>query len=174
MKIVVGSKSPAKLRAAQIAVDEIFQDVDVETVEVDSGVDKQPKSDEESINGAINRAKAAQKVTGADYAIGMEGGIQKVGDKWFECGWIAVIDQDGEIGLGSSARFELSNHIADELISGKEMREVFEEKTGRDDVYTGEGAMGIITDGHLPRDLAYSHGVIFAFAKFISDPKFWD
>ena len=26
--------------------------------------------------------------------IGLEGGVNKIGDKWFECGWIAVIDKD--------------------------------------------------------------------------------
>jgi hypothetical protein len=25
--------------------------------------------------------------------VGLEGGVQKVGDKWFESGWIAVVDR---------------------------------------------------------------------------------
>ena len=42
-----------------------------------SGVSPQPFSDEETIQGAINRARAAVKETGADIGIGLEGGYRK-------------------------------------------------------------------------------------------------
>lgn len=35
-----------------------------------------------------------------------------MGKQWFECGWIAVIDRNGKIGLGSSARFLLADHVS--------------------------------------------------------------
>jgi non-canonical (house-cleaning) NTP pyrophosphatase len=34
--------------------------------------------------------------------------------------------------------------------------------------------MGEITNGHLTRDIAYSHGVWFAFAPFISPRQYWE
>ena len=176
MKIAVGSKNPAKLKAAKTVVVKIFpkQKIKIVGVEVDSGVSKQPKSDDEAIKGAINRAKKALKISGADYAIGMEGGMHKIGNGWYESGWIAVVDKHGNIGLGSSARWQVSKKISSELLKGKELMEVVKALTNRSDVHTKEGIMGLITNGHLPRHVAYSHGILFAFAPFISHPKFWD
>jgi non-canonical (house-cleaning) NTP pyrophosphatase len=109
MLITVGSKNPAKLKAVQIAVDEVILKVGwdllinasatpntlkslvVEGVDVHSGVSDQPMSDEESIKGAITRAKAAFDTNkNSSFGIGLEGGIQQVGDRYFESGWIAV------------------------------------------------------------------------------------
>jgi len=99
MKIAVGSENPAKLEAAKIVVKKLFSKAKVLAVKVNSGVDAQPKSDKETILGAINRAKIALKRAKADFGIGMEGGIHKIGKSWFECGWIAVVDKNGKIGL---------------------------------------------------------------------------
>lgn len=174
MKIVVGSTNQAKIRAAQIAIDKIFPGTKVKGIEVSSGVGNQPKSAEESLQGAINRAENAMKKTKADYAIGMEGGMFKVGKRWFESGWIAVVDKKGGLGLGTSAHWQVSKKISKELLAGKELRDVVAELSGNPNLYQEEGVMGLITANHLPRDLAYSHGIIFAFGPFISNPIFWD
>jgi len=174
MKIAVGSENPAKLEAAKIVVKKLFSKAKVLAVKVNSGVDAQPKSDKETILGAINRAKIALKRAKADFGIGMEGGIHKIGKSWFECGWIAVVDKNGKIGLGSSGRWQVSRRIVKDLHRGYELAEVFESLTNRKGIHLEEGVMGVITNGHLPRHHAYSHGVFFAFAPFISDKKFWD
>lgn len=173
MLIAVGSTNPAKIKAAKLVVKKIFPKAKVEAVDVSSGVSSQPKTDEESIKGAINRAKKALKNTNADYGIGMEGGLNKIGKNHFESGWIAVVDKKGNIGLGSSARWQVSGKISKALLEGKELAEVVNTMTGREDVHTKEGIMGLITSGHLPRHIAYTHGIIFAFAPFLSDKKYW-
>lgn len=174
MKIAVGSINPSKLKAVKIVVRKIFPKAQVIAVDVKSGVSNQPKSDDESVRGALNRAKAALKKSGADFAIGMEGGMHKINNDYFECGWVAVIDNKGNIGLGSSARYMLSAKITKKLLSGRELAHVMDELTGEKDTGKKGGAMGILTNNHLPRHIAYSHGVYFAFAPFISDPKFWN
>ena len=175
MKIVVGSTNAAKIRAAQIAVDKLFPGTKVKGVEVPSGVSNQPKTSEDSFQGAIERAKNAMKKTKADYAIGMEGGMYQIGKRWFEGGWTAVVDKKGNLGLGTSAHWKVPNKIAKELLAGKELRDVVIELSGNPNIYQEEkGVMGLISNKHLPRDLAYSHGIIFAFGPFISDPIFWD
>lgn len=174
MNIAVGSINPSKLKAAKIVIKKIFPKAQIIALDVKSQVDNQPKSDDESIRGAVNRAKAALKKSGADFAIGMEGGMHKIGKDWFESGWIAVVDKKGRVGLGSSARWQVSQKISTPLLKGKELAEVINELTNRGDVHIKEGVMGLITNGHLPRYISYSHGILFAFAPFISDPKFWD
>ena len=57
---------------------------------------------------------------GASFGIGMEGGVNPVTDGdgktvWFECGMFCVVDKDGKVGVGSSARFQLSDKIIDRL-----------------------------------------------------------
>lgn len=174
MLIAVGSKNPSKIKAAKIVIKRIFPKARIIAVDVKSRVNNQPKSDDESIRGALNRARSALEKSGADFAIGMEGGMHKIGQDYFECGWVAVIGKNGRIGLGSSARYQLPAKIFKKLLSGRELAHVMDELTGKIDTGKKEGAMGILTNNHLPRHIAYSHGIIFAFAPFISDPKFWD
>ena len=63
--------------------------------------------------------------------------------------------------------------IIAELKAGKELAEVVDAITGKSDVRSGWGMMGCITNGQLPRAESYSHGVIFAFAPFVSDAAWW-
>lgn len=66
----------------------------VHAFQVDSGVSHQPMSDAETMEGAVQRARnALREDPEASYAVGLEGGAQKVGERWFECGWIAVVDR---------------------------------------------------------------------------------
>ena len=172
--IILGSENKAKLRAAQNVVDRLFPDVVVIGVKVPSGISDQPKSDEETMQGAINRAIAARAEQDADFGIGIEGGFHLVNGRYFECGWVAVAHRDGRVGIGSSARFELSKKIIEPILAGKELAEVIDELAGESDIRNNQGAMGIISAGHLPRDLAMTHGLFFAFGRFISDAKYWE
>ncbi len=59
MKVIVGSENKVKVRAVREAFEERFPGAVVEGKSVDSGVSEQPLSLEETIEGAINRAKRA-------------------------------------------------------------------------------------------------------------------
>ncbi|MDO8487604.1 MAG: inosine/xanthosine triphosphatase [Candidatus Curtissbacteria bacterium] len=177
MIVALGSKNPAKIGAAKIAFEKVFskEKIKIVGVEVKSGISSQPMSDRQSIRGAINRAKQALKsIKGADFGVGMEGGIHKIGKKWFESGWIAVVDKTGKIGLGTSARWEMSAKVMGKLEGKGELSHVFEDLAKIENAKDVGGVMGLVTKNILPRDLAYSHGVIFALAPFFSDPVFWD
>jgi len=43
------------------------------------------------MKGALNRAKAALKSGGSDYGVGIEGAVEKIGDKWFESGTLLYL-----------------------------------------------------------------------------------
>ena len=57
---------------------EEFEFVEVETV---SGVDDQPMTNKETLQGAVNRVESAQ-IQEADYWVGIEGGLEKRMEKW--------------------------------------------------------------------------------------------
>ncbi|KAL2914907.1 hypothetical protein HK105_205448 [Polyrhizophydium stewartii] len=176
LRIVVGTKNPAKLRAAEQACIQMFPDrtIAVTGVAVPSNVRDQPLSDEECITGATNRAKAALAAhPDSHFALGIEGGAQKVGERWFESGWTVVLHPDGRTGVGSSGRYELSPKIMARLLAGTELADVVDDISGMKDVRSTQGAMGLVTNGLVPRDTAYVHGIMFAFGPFVAKAALW-
>jgi non-canonical (house-cleaning) NTP pyrophosphatase len=165
-------------------------------IEVESGVSAQPFSAEETLQGGRNRANALRQIItnteeyvagGAtldgsilpnifdfSFVVGIEGGIERVDDKWLESGYIVVQSKAGLECVGTSARFELANHVIADLKTGKELCEVADRLSQSDDVRSNSGYMGLITRDLLMRDRAYNHGVLFAFARFFSPPQYWD
>jgi radical SAM protein with 4Fe4S-binding SPASM domain len=78
MNIKIASQNPVKVEALkEILLDyNHLQDAKVESVDVSSGVSDQPKSLEETISGAKNRAKTAY--IDCDYSFGIESGLMAV------------------------------------------------------------------------------------------------
>ncbi|ORX82957.1 Maf/Ham1 [Basidiobolus meristosporus CBS 931.73] len=178
LHVAVGSKNPTKVNAAKRVLQHYFPDknIHVHMLSVPSGVADQPMSDEETILGAKNRAKAAMEMSEADctYAIGIEGGVCEMGGDYFQTGWAAVVDKKGDIGVGSGGRFQISNKIIAQLKSGREMGPVMDELSGIDDVRSTLGVIGIYTKGALDRSDSNTEALYLAFAKFVSDPVYWD
>src|SRR5207247_1757153 len=83
----------------------------VEGALVPSGVDNQPKSLEETVRGAINRAKGAIK--DADYSFGLESGLIEV--PYTKTGMmdlcVCAIYDGKNIHLGLSSAFELPKNV---------------------------------------------------------------
>src|SRR4051812_8937934 len=101
IKVAVGSKNRAKIEAVRLAFETLWpnQHWDIQGISVNSGVPSQPRSDSETIAGARNRSKDALVQLKAEYGVGLEGGLQQVGDWWFESGWIVVVDSNGHEGI---------------------------------------------------------------------------
>lgn len=120
--VSLGSTNKAKKAAIQFSLSRIFpsKPCQVTGSSVPSGVTDQPMSNVETITGAENRARAVLKLNPTcDYAIGIEGGIEKIGNRHFESGWVCVIDgKTGVAGFGSSGRFELSEKIMEMIYGG--------------------------------------------------------
>ncbi|KAG5496987.1 hypothetical protein GH5_01505 [Leishmania sp. Ghana 2012 LV757] len=174
----VGTTNRAKAESVVAVVHRCFpkETHDVRLCKVDSGVSDQPMSAEETQRGALNRAKAAlEAVSDADYGVGLEGGIEYIAGRWFECGWMVILERaTGKCGIGSSARFEMSETMMRPILNeGKELADVIDHLTGEEDVRSGLGAMGVLTAGCLGRAAAYEHGLVFALAPFLSDSKYW-
>lgn len=175
MKVSIGSTNPVKIKATRLAFRAVWPEKkwDFVGVKVNSGVSKQPMSDSECIKGASVRARQALKATTADYGVGLEGGLQKIGKLWFDCGWIVVIDKKGRIGIGSSVRIQAPAKIMKLIKEGKELGVVsdiiFKKKYSKQK----EGYFGIMTKGAITRTDGYKWGVVMALSRFIQ-PKVFD
>jgi len=75
--------------------------------------------------------------------------------------------------MGSSARFEMGTPIIEGILAGDELAIVIDRLSGETNVRSRQGAMGVITNGIIPRADSYYQALVFAFAKFISNPKYW-
>ena len=191
MKVVCGTENVAKIASVKRALEKIqgiysqekgvksskleWEELIVVGVKTSSGVSDQPKDEHETIQGAKNRALAAlQSDESADFGIGIESGISKVGDQSFEGGWIVVVDKKGEMGLASSNRYELRKPILDILsVDGKELSDAVSMLTGITDVKSTLGMSGVISNGLIDRSDSYVDAAILAFGPFLSDERLW-
>ncbi|RFU68758.1 DUF84 family protein [Peribacillus saganii] len=155
MKIAIGSKNPAKVNAVKAAfgqVSGIFLEVDAE-----SGVSNQPFSDEETIKGAINRARNSQVSAFADIGIGLEGGVVETAFGLFLCNWGALVTQSGKTFVSGGARIPLPPEVAEMLRAGRELGPVMSEYTQKNDVPKREGAIGVFTNERITRSEMFRH-----------------
>ena len=163
MKIIVGSTNPVKINAVIQAASETWPEVVVTGVDVPSGVDAQPRSDRETMTGAINRAKAAlESNMDHDLAVGLEGGVftNDLGELWSTV-WAAVIDQKGQIFTANGARCRIPEPLSSMIKNGQEMGPAVAEVSGIGNVRQKEGMIGVITNGFVDRTEEYG-----AIAKF--------
>ena len=169
MIVAVGSKNPVKIEGARSAFGTVWPDRDweVKGVEVSSGVPDQPMSDAESIRGAGNRAKRSRKALDADFGVGIEGGLNKIGKHWFTCGWAVVVDREGNEGSGSSIRMVVPEKMMKLIREGKELGEVCDLIFDGVNTKQHQGHFGLMTNNAITRPQAYRDGVISALANFV-------
>jgi inosine/xanthosine triphosphatase len=160
MKMMVGTKNPAKLEAVKETLQEYprFKDAKVVGVEVSSGVPDQPISLEDVTGGAVNRARAARDAqSDADYGIGLEAGFMKVPNS--KSGYMnvsACAIYDGiETHLGLSSAFETPDKEIMRLVTeeGLNLAQAVN-KTGYDvdpEVGKKSGVVGVMTKGRINR-----------------------
>lgn len=169
MKVAVGSINPAKISAVKAAFQRVWPNKKwiVVGVEVKSGVGDQPMSTNESIKGATNRAKRSLKALDADYGIGLEGGLEKVGKYWMDCGWMIVIDKQNRMGISSSIRMHCPPKMMKYVRKGIELGHVDDLLFGTNNSKHGTGHFGLMTNDAITRSEMYTDGIISALARFI-------
>lgn len=168
MKVAIGSKNLVKIRAVKKAFACFWPKQRFEFVglRAASGVKDQPRSDKECIKGAFNRAKKAQQKTGADFSVGIEGGICEAENLYFARAWMVVINKKGETGIGSSLSAPLSQKFMNLIDKGFELGKANDIITGRKNTKQKEGYFGLISDNLITREKGYRDGIIMALAKF--------
>jgi inosine/xanthosine triphosphatase len=168
VKVLIGSKNKVKVLAVHKAFQGVFPDEswEVEGQEVDSGVSEQPMDEEETIRGARNRAHALVKEGGADYYVGLEGGLIHSAGQWMECGWIVVLDSEGNEGISTSPKMMISDAAYEFMKAGNNLTDFCEKHFSIKDAGAKMGYFGLMTNGMVDREHAYMVAVAFALARF--------
>ena len=172
MKIVVASTNPVKIQAVRNGFVRMFpgQDFEILTVSVPSGVSDQPGSNAETLHGAQNRAHNASEIhPGADYWVGVEGGVEMSGDEapgeMQAFAWV-VVQSTERVGKGRTGTFYLPPAVTALVRQGVELGEADDIVFGRSNSKQQNGAVGLLTGDVIDRAALYEPAVIFALIPF--------
>ena len=172
MKIHVGSKNKIKIQSVVDAIalyPELFPKAQIIGVDVIVEEFGHPKNLEETISGAIARAKNAFE--GSNYSFGLEGGLMEVPHTksgFMEVGACAIYDGKNIV-LGLSPAFEWPKGVTELIREGKadgsqavrQLGITEHEKIGA----TKGGIVGMLTNGRLPREDFTKYSIMMALVQ---------
>jgi inosine/xanthosine triphosphatase len=163
MLVSIGTKNKAKTAAITNVLNQYFEEVQYIPIDVSSDVSDQPLSDEETRQGAINRALNALSQTGADLNFGLEGGVRMIDGSMYCCNWL----KDGTVITAAGALFLLPNEIANEIHAGKELGPVMDEFTNSKGIRHNLGAVGVFTANLVNRTEMFEHIVKLLVGQYM-------
>ncbi|UTR11431.1 DUF84 family protein [Evansella sp. LMS18] len=162
-EIYIGSTNPAKIAAVQ----SVFTDAQVLSEEVPTSVSPQPLSDEETKQGAVNRAVyLITNNKNVSLGIGLEGGVIDSEEGMFLCNWGALAVKGGGVYTAGGARIPLPDDIAAKIRAGNELGDVIDQWAEKTDVRKKEGTIGILTAGEITRELMFEHIVRLLYGQW--------
>jgi len=175
IQIAVGSKNPVKIKSAQAGFEPMFPELafQADGFDVPSGVSDQPMSSEETLRGATARAQRVRELAAdVDYAVGIEGGIETIGDTLFAFAWMVVLDRDGRMGRGRSGSFALPPKVKQLIDSGMELGHANDEVFNKTNSKQAGGAVASLTGGAVTRQSLYEHAMLLSLAS-LRQPKLY-
>jgi inosine/xanthosine triphosphatase len=172
MKIHVGSKNRTKVRAVEDALllyPQLFPKPEIKGIAVNVPLFGHPKNIEETVTGAITRAKEA--FIDCDYSFGIEGGLMAVPfteHGFMEVGVCALYDGEN-VHLGLSPAFEWPKQVTELILSNqadasqafKRLGLTKEEKLGAE----SGGIIGFLTDNKVTREDCTKSAIIMAIIR---------
>ena len=177
MIIAIGSKNPAKVAAVNEIIEEydIFLGAEVVTYDSNSGVSTHPTTLEETIQGAINRAKNCFR--DCKYSIGIESGLMNVPQtktgSMETC--VCAIYDGKHIYLGISSAFEYPPQITKMIHEGIEASDAVarlgltkEPKLGA----TERGIIGLLTKDRITRKM-YTKQALYTAMIHLENPNLY-
>jgi len=185
--IALGSDRAAKIMAvratvARIAtIDPSWSNANVVARRVEVSVPAMPLTDWQLMQGARERAFAAQQALNArrldaDIYVGLEGGFHSISieGEWhtFLRGWAYATD--GERGaFGSAPSISVPPDIVKSVVEGlKELGEVIDQVTGGRDIRSRQGAWGVLSKDLVTRSMSFELALIAALAPFYNEEMY--
>jgi inosine/xanthosine triphosphatase len=170
IRIGVGSLNAAKIRATKSVLRRLKIPHRLRIESVSSGVSDQPRSEEETIQGALGRAQAILANTDAELSIGFEGGIDRTLFGTFACEWCAVRDRNGTIGLGGGPKILLPEMLAERVLAGQTLAAAAETCLSEGSTTQRGGVFALLTDDLVSREKVNAEALLLALARFVGAP----
>jgi len=172
MKVVIASCNPVKIRAVEAAFSLQFpgQRIEYVAASVESGVSDQPMSDKETRTGARNRALNAGKlIPDTDFRVGLEGGIETMGEYLVAFAWMAVQGPDGRIGEARTVTLPLPPAVRELVEQGIELGDANDRVFSTANSKHQGGAFGLLTNGLHTRESVYTEALVIALVPFVNE-----
>lgn len=172
MRVVVASHNPVKIGAVKEAFGSQFPDVEIELapVSVSSGVTDQPMTDAETLLGARNRViNAREAEPGADFWVGLEGGLDTFDGQLMAFAWMAIGGPGGVVSESRSATLPLPPAVQELIQSGHELGDANDKVFVTINSKHGGGAYGLLTNGLYTRESIYTQTLILALIPFVHE-----
>jgi inosine/xanthosine triphosphatase len=178
LRIAIGSTRRPKVDAVKQTLARLApafgcrpEDMTFLTVDTASGVDETPRSLEDLMAGARNRARAMrhllnQKGQTADLYIGLEGGLWEKERTVFLQSWAFVTDGTHE-SFGSSGVIPLPDAVAEEAFHRRRsLSDVIDAFANQENVRSNQGTWGVLTGDRLTRQESFELALLSALAPF--------
>lgn len=168
LKVVIASKNPVKIQAVKNGFEKMFPKQKFEFIglSVSSNVADQPLSNDETFRGAKNRAyNASSEQKGADFYVGIEGGIEHRENEMEVFAWVFIKSADKQ-GKARTGTFFLPKQVIELIKGGKELGEADDIVFERNNSKQENGAVGILTRDIIDRTKYYTEAVILAMIPF--------
>lgn len=167
IRAAIASKNPAKINAVSSVLANLEWSVDLSAIDAESEVSAQPFSQQETRQGAVNRASNA--LGDYDFAIGLEGGVYEMEGVLYLCNWGALAARDGRLFTAAGAQIPLPEEITAKLRTGVELGPVMDDYANESGIRHHKGAIGILTDGLVNRGEMFSHVVKLLIGQYQRD-----
>jgi inosine/xanthosine triphosphatase len=168
-KVIVASTNPVKIQAAAdgFAKGMPGHPYHVEGIQFPSPVSAQPFGDEETLQGARQRALTARDLApDADFWVGVEGGADRSLEAMYAYAWVVILSNN-QCGQARSAAFLLPRKISELVMNGVELGHADDIVFGRSNSKQQNGAVGILTADAVDRRLLYEQPVMLALIPFL-------
>jgi len=178
MIIIIASTRVPKINGVKRAVEKISSHFGIDrtsisytSVEAHSGVSDTPKSIDELMRGAQQRAQFVFRENGTEkvLSIGVEGGLFKSGEKIFLQSWACVFN-GVQFFFGSSGSIELPADLSNTVMNdGIDLGVAIDRFAEEVDVRSKQGTFGILTRDLITREDSFETAVIFALTPVFND-----
>lgn len=151
--VAVGSKNPAKTLGTRKAFSRFFPAVEFREVDTTSSVGAQPLTLEETIQGALARAKISLQVSDdVEFGVGIEAGLTAFGDEHLNMQVAVIMDRRGRFTLGSSSGFMVPGMVVRQMqVGGVELDRFAKGLTASEEVREEDGVVYHLTKGAVSR-----------------------
>ncbi len=181
MIIIIASTRVPKINGVKKAVEKISSHFGIDrtsisfsSVEARSGVSDTPKSIDELMRGAQQRAQSVyhhhdnEKVL----SIGVEGGLFNSGEKIFLQSWACVFN-GARFFFGSSGSIELPAELANTVMTeGVDLGVAIDRFAEDVDVRSKQGTFGILTRDLITREDSFETAAIFALTPLFNNAMY--
>lgn len=167
-RVIVASKNPVKVHATSIGLSTFFPSCDwnVKGHSIPSGVSDQPMSDEETLQGALNRARSAQQqFPSAHFWVGIEGGCCVQEEEMWVFAWIVVCSHE-RVSKAKTSMFALPLEISKLVQEGIELGVATDMIFGARNTKHSQGVVGMLSKGLIDRTKYYVQPMILALTAF--------